>query len=94
MQLIVLRTGPAMDNPQMKLMMYIMPFMIMGFSVSFLPAALALYWVIGNIISIIQKLFIYKPLKRKEMEPVKTGGKKMNQITRTGTTIEEAIQLH
>lgn len=73
MQLIVLRTGPAMDNPQMKIMMYIMPFMIMGFGIV-LPAALTLYWVIGNIISIIQNLFIYKPWNKKE--PVKSGGAK------------------
>lgn len=75
MQFAVLRTGPAMDNPQMKVMMYIMPFMIIGFG-SFLPAALALYWVIGNFISIIQNIFIYKPFKKKEVEPVKVGGKR------------------
>ncbi|MCG7345785.1 membrane protein insertase YidC [Sporosarcina sp. ACRSL] len=75
MQFVVLRTGPAMDNPQMKMMMYIMPFMIIGFG-SFLPGALALYWVIGNIISIIQNIFIYKPFKKKEVEPVKVGGKR------------------
>lgn len=75
MQFIVLRTGPAMDNPQMKVMMYIMPFMIMGFGM-FLPAALALYWVIGNIISVIQNVFIYKPFKKKEVEPIKVGGKR------------------
>ncbi|WP_339252654.1 membrane protein insertase YidC [Sporosarcina sp. FSL W8-0480] len=76
MQFAVLRTGPAMDNPQMKVMMYIMPFMIMIFG-TFLPAALALYWVIGNIISIIQNIFIYKPFKKKvEVAPVKAGGKK------------------
>ena len=75
MQFIVLRTGPAMDNPQMKIMMYIMPFMIMIFG-TFLPAALALYWVIGNIISIIQNIFIYKPFKKKEVVPVKVGGKR------------------
>ena len=75
MQLIVLRTGPAMDNPQMKIMMYIMPFMIMGFGIV-LPAALTLYWVIGNIISIIQNLFIYKPWKKEKQEPVKSGGAK------------------
>ncbi|MGE7546168.1 membrane protein insertase YidC [Sporosarcina newyorkensis] len=75
-QLMVLRTGPAMDNPQMKVMMYIMPFMIMVFG-SFLPAALALYWVVGNIISLIQNIFIYKPFdKPKDGEVVKTGGKK------------------
>lgn len=77
MQFVVLRTGPAMDNPQMKVMMYIMPFMIMGFGM-FLPAALALYWVIGNIISVIQNIFIYKPFKKQEVEPVpvKVGGKR------------------
>lgn len=74
-QFVVLRTGPAMDNPQMKVMMYIMPFMIMIFG-SFLPAALALYWVVGNIISFIQNVFIYKPFKKKEVEPVKVGGKR------------------
>ena len=75
MQLIVLRTGPAMDNPQMKMMMYIMPFMIIGFGIV-LPAALTLYWVIGNIISIIQNLFIYKPWNKSKTEPVKSGGAK------------------
>lgn len=75
MQFAVLRTGPALDNPQMKVMMYIMPFMIMIFG-SFLPAALSLYWVIGNIISIIQNIFIYKPFKKKEEVPVKVGGKR------------------
>ena len=33
MQFAVLRTGPAMDNPQMKVMMYIMPVMIMVFGI-------------------------------------------------------------
>lgn len=75
MQFIVLRTGPAMDNPQMKVMMYIMPFMIMIMG-TILPAALALYWVIGNIISIIQNIFIYKPFKKKEVATVKMGGKR------------------
>ncbi|WP_144513478.1 membrane protein insertase YidC [Bacillus sp. FJAT-22090] len=73
MQFIVLRTGPAMDNPQMKIMMYIMPFMIIGFG-TVLPAALTLYWVIGNIISILQNLFIYKPWNKSKKEPVKSGG--------------------
>lgn len=76
MQLTVLRTGPAMDNPQMKMMMYIMPFMVMIFG-SFLPAGLALYWVVGNIISLIQNIFIYKPFdKPKTGDVVKAGGKK------------------
>lgn len=75
MQFLVLRTGPAMDNPQMKTMMYIMPFMIVIFG-SFLPAALALYWVVGNIISLIQNIFIYKPFNKRDGDVVKVGGKK------------------
>ena len=78
MQFLVLRTGPSMDNPQMKIMIYIMPFMIVGFGIA-LPAALSLYWVIGNIISILQNLFIYKPWKKKpepEVQPTKNGGAK------------------
>jgi len=76
MQFIVLRTGPAMNNPQMKIMMYIMPVFIIIFG-SILPAALSLYWVIGNIISFIQNVFIYKPFKKEEVVlPVKGGGKR------------------
>lgn len=74
-QLVTLMTGPAMDNPQMKIMMYIMPFMIVGFGL-ILPSALTLYWVIGNIISLIQNLVIYKPWNKPKMVPVETGGKK------------------
>lgn len=76
-QFVVLMTGPAMDNPQMKTMMYIMPLMIIGFGMA-LPAALSLYWVVGNIISVIQNIFIYKkPWSKKESEkPVTTGGAK------------------
>ena len=79
MQLLVLMTGPAMDNPQMKMMMYFMPVMIIGFGI-ILPSALTLYWVIGNIVSLIQNMFIYRPWEKKDLkqEPVKTktGGAK------------------
>lgn len=74
MQFVVLRTGPAMGNPQMKMMMYIMPVFIIVIG-TILPAALSLYWVIGNIISFIQNLVIYKPFSKKE-EPAEVGGKR------------------
>lgn len=73
-QYVVLMTGPAMDNPQMKIMMYIMPVMIIGFGI-ILPAALSLYWVVGNIVSVCQNLAIYKPWRKKE-ETTSTGGTK------------------
>ena len=75
MQFVVLFTGPAMDNPQMKIMMYIMPLMIIGFGIV-LPAALSLYWVVGNIISVIQNLFIHKPWNKTKTKPAETGGAK------------------
>ncbi|MCW1929063.1 membrane protein insertase YidC [Bhargavaea beijingensis] len=64
-QFVVLRTGPAMGNPQMKAMMYFMPVMIFAFG-TFLPSALTLYWIIGNIISFITNIFLYKPFSKKE----------------------------
>ena len=73
-QFVVLLTGPAVDNPQMKIMMYIMPLMIIGFG-AFLPAALSLYWVVGNIVSVLQNLAIYKPW-RKKTDATITGGAK------------------
>lgn len=46
------------SNQQMKMMMNIMPFFILFIGIS-LPSALALYWVFGNIFSIVQTYFIY-----------------------------------
>lgn len=74
-QFVVLMTGPAVDNPQMKIMMYIMPLMIIGFGIV-LPAALSLYWVVGNIVSVCQNLAIYKPWNKKKTEATTTGGAK------------------
>ena len=90
MQFVVLRTGPAMDNPQMKVMMYIMPFMIMGFG-TFLPAALSLYWVIGNFISVFKTSSFTNHLRKKKWSPKSRREKKMKKMTRRGATVEEAI---
>lgn len=53
------------QNPQMamqmNMMLYMMPIMI-GVMAFFFPAALALYWVTGNIFMVLQTLFINKPL--------------------------------
>ncbi|SNZ02234.1 protein translocase subunit yidC [Terribacillus aidingensis] len=48
-------------NPQMTMMLYIMPVMITVFAL-FLPSALALYWVVGNIFMVAQTLLINKPM--------------------------------
>ncbi len=46
------------SNQQMKMMMNIMPFFILFIGIS-LPSALALYWVFGNVFSIVQTYFLY-----------------------------------
>ena len=48
------------NNPTMQMMLYIMPIMIIVFAINF-PAALSLYWVVGNIFSIAQTYFIKGP---------------------------------
>lgn len=53
----------AAQNPQMKAMLYMMPVMITGFGF-ILPAALTLYWVVGNIFMVIQTLAINKPMMK------------------------------
>lgn len=56
------------SNPQvamqMKMMLYVMPIMI-GVMAFMFPAALALYWVTGNIFMVIQTLLINKPMMAK-----------------------------
>jgi YidC/Oxa1 family membrane protein insertase len=45
--------GGLNNNPQMKILLYVMPIMILIFAISF-ASALSLYWVVGNIFTIIQ----------------------------------------
>jgi len=48
------------NNPQMAMMLWLMPIMIVIFAFQF-PAALALYWVVGNIFMIVQTILIKGP---------------------------------
>jgi len=50
-------------------MLYMMPIMITVFAF-FFPAALALYWVVGNIFMVAQTLLIRRPM----MKNASTGG--------------------
>lgn len=54
--------GQAAANPSMSMMMYMMPVMI-GVMSMFFPAALSLYWVVGNVFMVLQTIFIRKPFK-------------------------------
>jgi len=67
--------GTAGQNPQMVMMQYIMPIMILVFAINF-PAALSLYWVVGNIFTIIQTYFIKGPELKKPGQTGKLEGAK------------------
>jgi YidC/Oxa1 family membrane protein insertase len=65
-QKIMMSTNTSLNsNPQMamqmNMMLYMMPIVI-GVTAIFFPAALALYWVTGNIFMVIQTLLINKPM--------------------------------
>lgn len=70
-QKLMMAGSPAAQNPQMMVMLYVMPIMITVFAI-FFPSALALYWVVGNIFMVAQTIFIRKPM----MKDVNTGGGK------------------
>ncbi|RPF51133.1 membrane protein insertase YidC [Aquisalibacillus elongatus] len=73
-QKLMMAGQPASVNPQMQIMLYLLPLMIGGFAL-FFPAALALYWIVGNIFMIAQTIFIRRPLM-KQFEENNNGGAK------------------
>ncbi|MBU5467463.1 YidC family membrane integrase SpoIIIJ [Virgibacillus sp. MSJ-26] len=70
-KLMMADNAAVSQNPQMKVMLYVMPIMITVFAFMF-PAALALYWVVGNVFMVAQTLFIRNPM----MKDASTGGEK------------------
>ncbi len=73
-QKLMMAGTPAAANPQMQVMLYLMPVMIGVFAL-FFPAALALYWVVGNLFMIVQTLLIRRPMM-KQYEKDNGGSKK------------------
>jgi YidC/Oxa1 family membrane protein insertase len=70
----MMMAGTSNQNPQMAMMLWMMPIMIIIFAVSY-PAALSLYWVVGNIFMIVQTYFIKGP-ELKTTATGKAGGAK------------------
>ena len=63
----------AMTNSMTKTMLYFMPVM-MGVMTINVPAALGLYWIVSNVISIIQQILLKKHFKKKfEKEALQNG---------------------
>ncbi|MCP3763093.1 YidC family membrane integrase SpoIIIJ [Domibacillus sp. A3M-37] len=60
----LMMAGTANQNPQMAMMLWLMPIMIIVFGIT-LPSALALYWVVGSIFMIVQTLVINGLPKKK-----------------------------
>lgn len=71
----LMMAGNQSDNPQMAIMLWVMPIMIIVFAISF-PAALSLYWVVGNIFMIIQTLVIKTPQVKLDTKEKAGGNKK------------------
>ncbi|MBA2874333.1 YidC/Oxa1 family membrane protein insertase [Anoxybacillus caldiproteolyticus] len=67
----MMMAGTEQQNPQMAMMLWMMPIMIIIVGINF-PAALSLYWVVGNIFSIVQTYFIKGP----DLKSTHSGGKK------------------
>ena len=67
------------NNPQMAMLLVLMPIMIVIFSFM-LPSALPLYWIVGNLFSIAQSYFIKTPelagLEKQTSVSGRQGGKK------------------
>lgn len=71
----MMMAGTENQNPQMAMMVWMMPVMIVIFAFNF-PAALSLYWVVGNIFMIVQTYFIKGPEMKKTSVTGKAGGAK------------------
>ncbi|MFC0273062.1 YidC family membrane integrase SpoIIIJ [Metabacillus herbersteinensis] len=72
----MMMAGTENQNPQMAMMLWIMPVMIVVFAITF-PAALSLYWVVGNLFMIVQTFLIKGPdLKAASAEKLSEGKKK------------------
>ncbi|WAA12295.1 YidC family membrane integrase SpoIIIJ [Fervidibacillus halotolerans] len=69
--------GQKNSNPQMQIFLWLMPIMIFIFAL-YLPSALPLYWIVGNIFSIVQLFFIKTPEipSLQKATTARSGGKK------------------
>lgn len=71
----IMMAGTEKQNPQMGMMVWMMPIMIFFFAFKY-PAALSLYWVVGNIFMIVQTYFIKGPDQLKSSATGNAGGAK------------------
>ena len=72
---LTMSSNAAGANPQMAVLLYLMPIMVAGFGL-FFPSALTLYWLIGNLFMIAQTMLIKVPDLKIESTTTKPGGAK------------------
>ena len=71
------QTPDAANNPQMKMMLYVMP-IVFFFVLYNVPSGLLVYWIVSNVLAMIQQLAINKYMKQRKAalrlnaEPQKT----------------------
>ena len=68
----MMMAGAEQQNPQMAMTLWLMPIMVVVFAIK-LPAALSLYWVVGNVFMIAQTYFIKGPELKATKEAGGTG---------------------
>jgi YidC/Oxa1 family membrane protein insertase len=61
----ITQTPDQQGNPQMKMMMYMMPFMFF-FLLYNMPSGLTVYWIMTNLFSLVQQLLINQHLRQKK----------------------------
>jgi YidC/Oxa1 family membrane protein insertase len=67
----MMANNPAMaDQPQMKIMLYVMPVMLTVFAVNF-PVGVLLYWVTTNLWTIGQQWMMFRNIAPPEVKPAK-----------------------
>ena len=74
------------DNPQTRVMLFVMPVMIFVLAYQF-PAALSLYWVYSNLFSMVQYYFLSDKYRQKNRRV-----DRVNKVIISAKTVEEAVE--
>ena len=80
------------DNPQMKIMLYMMPLFIGWISLTF-PSGLVLYWATMNVVQLLQQMIIYKALDKEEAATVPKVVDGKGTATDDATGLENKVSL-
>ncbi|MDR2602436.1 MAG: membrane protein insertase YidC [Spirochaetaceae bacterium] len=74
------QTPDAAMNPQMKIMLYVMPVMFF-FILYNMPSGLSVYWIASNVLTIVQQLVLNRYLKAKRAEAAAKNQQTVQKVT-------------